>query len=150
MICFDFFLSRYNMEAKIARKLFNLDCLLVGLGCSLTLSMIAGGVTTTYFNKEKFIGTQSTGQLVYVTTITTVVEALSGVNGLMLIFSGALVATGWQHTKAMETNASKRTLVTLLMVAVIGDHTNSKGFLRVDGIRKKLCDEMFCFYLMHM
>ena len=29
-------------------------------------------------------------------------------------------------------------------------HTNSKGFLRVDGMRKKLCDEMVCFCLMHM
>ena len=28
-------------------------------------------------------------------------------------------------------------------------HTNSKGFLRVDGMRKKLRDEMFCFCLMH-
>ena len=46
------------------------------------------------------------------------------VNGLMLIFSGALVATGWQKTKAMEAKTSKRTLVTLLMVAVIGDTSN--------------------------
>ena len=46
------------MEAKTARKLFDLDCLLVGIGCSLTLSMIAGGVTTTYFNKEMFPLTQ--------------------------------------------------------------------------------------------
>ena len=29
-------------------------------------------------------------------------------------------------------------------------HTNSKGFLRVDGMRKKLHDEMFCFCLVHM
>ena len=29
-------------------------------------------------------------------------------------------------------------------------HTNSKGFLRVDGMRKKLCDEMVCFGLMHV
>ena len=43
------------MEARTARKLFDVDCLLVGLGCSLTLSMVAGGVTTSYFNKEKFI-----------------------------------------------------------------------------------------------
>ena len=112
------------MEARTARKLFDVDCLLVGLGCSLTLSMVAGGVTTSYFNKEKFIGAQSTGQLVYVTLITTVVDALNGVNGLMLIFSGALVATGWQKTKAMEAKTSKRTLVTLLMVAVIGDTSN--------------------------
>ena len=112
------------MEAKTARKLFDVDCLLVGLGCSLTLSMIAGGVTTSYFNKEKFIAAQSTGQLVHVTSITTVVEALSFVNGLMLTFSGALVATGWQKTKAMETKTSKRTLVTLLMIAVIGDTSN--------------------------
>ena len=34
--------------------------------------------------------------------------------------------------------------------AVAGEHTNSKGFLRVDGMRKKLCDEMVCFCLMHM
>ena len=70
------------------------------------------------------VDTQSTGQLVYVVTITTMVEALSFVNGLMLIFSGALVATGWQKTKAMEAKTSKRTLVTLLMVAVIGDTSN--------------------------
>ena len=70
------------------------------------------------------VGPQSTGQLVYIATITTVVEALSFVNGLMLIFSGALVATGWQKTKAMETKTSKRTLVTLLIIAVRGNTPN--------------------------
>ena len=25
------------------------------------------------------------------------------------------------------------------------NHTNSNGFLRVDGMRKKQCDEMVCF-----
>ena len=29
-------------------------------------------------------------------------------------------------------------------------HTNWKDELRVNGLRKKLCDEMFCFCLMHM
>ena len=29
-------------------------------------------------------------------------------------------------------------------------HTWAKGSLRVDGLRKKLCDELFCFSLMHM
>ena len=29
-------------------------------------------------------------------------------------------------------------------------HTWAKGNLRVDGLRNKLCDELFCFSLMHM
>ena len=30
------------------------------------------------------------------------------------------------------------------------EHTWAKGSLRVDGLREKLCDELFCLCLMHM
>ena len=33
---------------------------------------------------------------------------------------------------------------------IMKEHTNSKGFLRVNRMHKKLRDEMFCFCLMHM
>ena len=41
-------------------------------------------------------------------------------------------------------------IVVLGHTQIWDSHTKSKGFLRVDGMRKKLCDEMVCFCLMHM
>ena len=33
---------------------------------------------------------------------------------------------------------------------ICASHTWAKGSLRVNGLRKKLCDDLFCFSLMHM
>ena len=41
-------------------------------------------------------------------------------------------------------------LIQIIGKANVSANTKSKEFLRLDGMRKKLHDEMFCYYLMHM
>ena len=63
--------------------------------------------------------------------------------------SYSVFSTGYPYT-GYPLNLHCKTSKHLYSLSLTYKHTNSKGFLRVDGMRKKLCDEMVCFCLMHM